>query len=457
MRDTTASTVPAVDANHLDPARLAALDDASYRRRLSEVRRELEERASPVELTTLAADHPDWQIRRVAVEVAGPLSVVDAGLRNAIARATHDPVDWVSFVAIQAIGRYRIREGIEDLIKVAGWPSNFTQPGYARKPVGCGAAFTKRALLEVFGSTDPEALRALEDAHFEPLRSQLDATAPEPDLSEAVYVPGGPFIAGATGDHAEDAFQMDISDNELRVEVLDGFWIDRLLVTNARYQQFLDAVGASKLFAHPDEPEGKDYTPSHWRDPRFNRPDLPVVGLDWYDAFAFASWAGGMLPSELEWEKAARGVDGRPFPWGATWEEGRANGVGLTFGTTPADLAELERLLLTVSDDFPSEPLMPADSMPQGASPYGALHMSGNVWELTRTNFFTREDMDPFFKHRQPVEFMNRPDALHVLRGGTWTSPPICMRTYYRGKDLITDRHNEVGFRCVYDAPAPPA
>lgn len=447
--------VPASTADLLDADRLAKLDDAAYRDALDEIRPRLEHDVATDDLIDLALNHPDWQIRRLAVEAAGPRSPDDQRVRDTLARATHDPVDWVSFVAIQAVGRYRIREAIEDLIKVSGWPSNFTRPGYARKPVGCGAAFTKRALLEVFGSTDPDRLRELEDAHFAPLQAELDATARDPDLCDAVYVPGGPFIAGAHEDHADDPFQMDVSDNELRVEVLDGFWIDRLLVTNARYQKFLDDVGDSKLFAHPDEPEGKQYTPAHWRDARFNRPDLPVVGIDWYDAFAFAAWAGGTLPSELEWEKAARGVDGRPYPWGGAWDPERANNIGRSFGTEPADLAELERLLVTVARDFPAEPVLPADSLPEGASPYGALHMSGNVWELTRTNFFSREDMDPFFKGRSPVEFMNRQDALHVLRGGTWTSPPICLRTYYRGKDLITDRHNEVGFRCVYYAPPP--
>jgi len=76
--------------------------------------------------------------------------------------------------------------------------------------------------------------------------------------------------------------------------------------------------------------------------------------------------------------------------------------------------------------------------------------MAGNVWELTRTNFSSRQDLDPFFRGRRPVEFRNRKEAFPVLRGGTWTSPPVCLATCYRGKALLTDRRNEVGFRCVY-------
>jgi formylglycine-generating enzyme required for sulfatase activity len=78
--------------------------------------------------------------------------------------------------------------------------------------------------------------------------------------------------------------------------------------------------------------------------------------------------------------------------------------------------------------------------------------MSGNAWEITRTNYFTREDMDPFFRGRSPRDFLHRRDAFHVIRGGAWTSPAPCLTTHYRGRDLITDRHSEIGFRCVYPA-----
>jgi formylglycine-generating enzyme required for sulfatase activity len=208
------------------------------------------------------------------------------------------------------------------------------------------------------------------------------------------------------------------------------------------------------MYAHPDEPVGKDYTPVHWRDPRFNRPEHPVVGIDWYDAYAFATWSGGFLPSEQQWEKAARGTQGAHYPWGE-WDPTRANDVERSLGGKPQNLAELETLLRTVSNVFPKEPVLPSAALPESASPYGCIQMSGNVWEMTRTNFFTREDMDPFFKGRHPKEFMNRRDALYVIRGGAFTSPRICLLTYYRGKDLLTDRHNEIGFRCAYPAGPP--
>ncbi|WP_229859829.1 formylglycine-generating enzyme family protein [Streptomyces poonensis] len=435
---------------------LQELDDGAYAERLRLLERELgalpATDATVARLCAWSAGHGDWNVRRLSVTALADRFTGDPAARAALCAATHDDVDWVAFTAIRAVGAHRIPEAARDLIRISGWPSNFSRPDRARKPVGCGAAFTKRALWEIFGSRDPDELRRLEDELFEPLREEVEARRRPPDLSDAVLVPGGPFIAGAeaTGD---GPFRMDDTDNPPRVVTLPAFHIDRTAVTNERYARFLADVGDSAEFGHPDEPEGKDRTPAHSRDPRFNDPALPVTGIDWYDAWAFARWAGGRLPSEDEWEKAARGTDGRRYPWGDEWDGDRAHCVLSAYGAEePGDLAELEELLVRTSLTWPPAPVLPADSMPRGASPCGALHMAGNVWEMTRTNFFTRQDLDPFFKGRRPAEFMNRPEAFHVLRGGTWTSPPVCLTTYYRGKDLLTDRHNEVGFRCVYDA-----
>lgn len=400
-------------------------------------------------LCDLSRDHAEWPVRAGAVRRLGE-RLDDDRAAAAIAAATHDQVDWVAFTAIQVCGEERIGSAAHDLIRISGWPSNFTRPRYGRKPVGCGAAFTKEALLSIFGSSDPAELRRLEDAHFADMRRRLAASRRRRNHPDVVLIPAGPFIAGATADEI-GPFNMDDTDNELRAVDLPAFLIDRTTVTNARYARFLADAAGTDEFDHPDQPIGSDHTPAHWHDPRFNAPDLPVVGADWYDGWAFANWAGGALPSEDQWEKAARGVDARIFPWGDDWDPTRANYVERSFGKDVRDLAELERLLVTVTDsDVPDRPVLPANSVPSGASPYGMLHMAGNVWEMTRTNFFTRANMDPFFKGRHPVEFMNREDAFYVIRGGTWTSPPVCLTTYYRGKDLLTDKHNEIGFRCVY-------
>ncbi|WP_176735528.1 formylglycine-generating enzyme family protein [Actinacidiphila rubida] len=403
-------------------------------------------------LISLSAHHPEWPVRAAAVRILAGRHRQVPEAASAVAAASHDPVDWVAFTALKTATEHRIDAAVPDLIRISGWPSNFTRPDFTRKPVGCGAAFTKRALLAIFGSTDPGRLRQLEDEYFSQMRARIREHTERPRRhQDVVLVPAGPFMAGVA-EPGTGPFRMTQGDNPLRAEHLDAYYIDRTTVTNARYRQFLADIAGSTRFDHPDQPEGRDHQPVHAHDPRFNAPGMPVVGVDWYDAWAFARWSGGSLPSELQWEKAARGTDGRTYPWGDDWDPARVNYVERSYGTAVADLDELEALLVTTTDsDVPAHPVLPSDSLPQGASPYGALQMSGNVWELTRTNFYTGQDMDPFFKGRHPMEFMNRKDAFHVLRGGTWTSPQTCLTTYYRGKDLITDFHNEVGFRCVYE------
>ncbi|MFF4019873.1 formylglycine-generating enzyme family protein [Streptomyces sp. NPDC001843] len=396
--------------------------------------------------------HDVWQVRAACLRLLADNFRDHPAAIRAIVNGVHDPVDWVAFTSIQLIGRYRITAGVPDLIRISGWPSNFTRPEYLRKPVGCGAAFVKRALLAIFGSENPQRLRELEDEFFGQGARSVAARPAARRNEDVILVPAGPFRCGQGG-RGDNPFQLDDTDNPPREVLLPAFLIDRVAVTNRRYDAFLEDVAGSTRFDHPDQPAGRGHLPSHRLDPRFNAADLPVVGVDWYDAWAFARWAGGALPSEDQWEKAARGPDGRAYPWGEAFAPEHVHYVDRVFGCQVKDLAEWEDLLVSVeASDFPAAPLLPADALPAGASPYGVLQMSGNVWEMTRTNYFTREDMDPFFKGRRPAEFMNRKDAFHVLRGGAWTSPSPCLTTYYRGRDLITDRHNEIGFRCVYPA-----
>lgn len=440
------------------PADMLEIDDSDDGRYWASVRRtaDLAEQRGRARdgvplLASLVATHPQWPVRATAVRLLAEHHAGDPAADAAVAAATHDTVDWVAFTALKVISQHRIAAAVPDLIRISGWPSNFTRADFTRKPVGCGAAFTKRALIAIFGTRDSVELRRLEDEYFSDMRARIDAGRKRLRRNaDVVLVPAGPAIIG---EHRAEPgpFRMTQDDATLRAVAVPAFLVDRTTVTNARYREFLDAVGDSGEFDHPDQPHERSHRPVHWHDPRFNAPGLPVVGIDWYDAWAFASWAGGTLPSEVQWEKAARGVDGRRYPWGEEWDRDRVNYVERAYGTAVADLDSLEALLVTTThDDSPAHPVLPSDALPEGASPYGALQMSGNVWELTRTNFYTGADMDPFFKGRHPLEFMNRKDAFHVLRGGTWTSPPTCLTTFYRGKDLITDRHNEVGFRCVY-------
>jgi formylglycine-generating enzyme required for sulfatase activity len=143
-----------------------------------------------------------------------------------------------------------------------------------------------------------------------------------------VYVPGGYFLMGNRDARPSDsAFPM-------RIVFVGPFLIDRCEVSNAEYRKFVEHVNRTgdSSMEHPDAPPLKKHEPEGWKKPELSGDLQPVVGVDWFDAYAYAKWAGKSLPTEAQWEKAARGMDGRSFPWGeepadrcaVSWEGGRS-------------------------------------------------------------------------------------------------------------------------------------
>jgi formylglycine-generating enzyme required for sulfatase activity len=191
-----------------------------------------------------------------------------------------------------------------------------------------------------------------------------------------VDVPAGEYVLGR-----------EAGETRQRIVDLDAFELSRTPVTNAQYEPFVDAGGA--------EP------PPHWP----AAAEHPVVFVDWHDASAFCAWAGGRLPTEQEWEKAARGTDGRTFPWGDDEDEGRANvGAGPKRGATS-----------------------PVGAHPGGASPFGLEDMAGNVWEWTASEY---------------------PAGEQVLRGGSFASPGLAWaRCTMRSHSRPVRRAAHIGFR----------
>jgi len=257
-----------------------------------------------------------------------------------------------------------------------------------------------------------------------------------------VYVTRGEFTLGTKQaqteawikEHPKDE-RNSFADEKPQCRVnLPSYWIGRTEVTNAQYQRFIRATGHRA----PDYWEGGQ-VPSGLE-------SFPVVSVDWVDARAYCEWAGGHLPTELQWEKAARGADGRVFPWGNQWDSKRCRNFGLVTGAEYATAEEYNRAgerWLSNHDDVREGPAA-VGSCPAGASPYGCLDMAGNVWQWCADWYYekayqrdAKSDLTP------PASGTDK-----VQRGGSW---PIDIPWYFRcAHRLNCDPVNPcVGFRCA--------
>ena len=274
------------------------------------------------------------------------------------------------------------------------------------------------------------------------------------DGGAMVYVPAGYFLRGTTKAEAEalgrqfgDFFGVETPQRSI---YLSAYYIDKFEVTNRQYGAFLDALERGDPHPlHPDAPPDKDYTPTYWRDRRLNGLDHPVTAVDWYDADAYCRWAGKTLPTEAQWEKAARGPDGLAYPWGDTWQASYSNNVESTFGHPVLGDRQWVLLLGNLDLDAMTGFTQAVGSFPQGASPYGAYDMGGNLWEWVRDRY-VKDYYHAAPSHDPPGPATDSP--YRVLRGGCWSSHRGKIRAAYRNYDLAADRHLEIGFRCVLAA-----
>lgn len=235
-----------------------------------------------------------------------------------------------------------------------------------------------------------------------------------------VEVPAGDFTMGSpAGEGGDDEVPQ-------HTVTLDGFWIDRTEVTNAQYRLFVDAVG----YQAP--------TKCDWGDPTYEDATManhPVVCVSWEDAQVYCEWVGAKLPTEAQWEKAARGTDRRTYPWGSSFDGSRGNYCDINCEGDHKD---------TGSDDGYAR-TAPVGSYPTGVSPYGALDMAGNVWEWVSDPYnFYYYSRSPQYNPQGPASSQYR-----VLRGGSWYGFFTNERVTFRAS-ITPEQHNAViGFRCV--------
>jgi|GEM_PF-476356 formylglycine-generating enzyme required for sulfatase activity len=252
----------------------------------------------------------------------------------------------------------------------------------------------------------------------------IGSTKISADGATMMYVPAGKFWMGSS-----DADKQASDDEKPQHEVdLDAFWIDKFEVTNALYKKCVDASRctapvASQSYAHS----------AYYGNPQYD--NYPVVNVSWDAAKSYCVWTGKRLPTEAEWEKSARGADGRIYPWGNIWDGTKANfcDKNCRFGWKDS----------TVDDGYPET--APVEGHPSGASPYRVMDMAGNVWE------WVADWYDANYYSNAPSRNPEGPSfgQYKVLRGGSWDMDRNNMRGANRNTTstpLITDN---VGFRCV--------
>jgi formylglycine-generating enzyme required for sulfatase activity len=248
----------------------------------------------------------------------------------------------------------------------------------------------------------------------------------ERDGSLMVLVPAGEFLMGSKEDDpdAED------DEHPQHTVYVNEFWIDKTEVTNEQYRKCVEA-GTCRA-----------PTTCDWGEPTYSdlsKTDRPVVCVSWQDAKAYCEWAGKRLPTEAEWEKAARGTDGRRYPWGNSFDGSKVNFCDVN--------CEFDHKDSGADDGYPHT--APVGSYPEGASRYGALDMAGNVWEWCQdwygANYYAHSSQhDP----QGPSSGEGR-----VFRGGSWSGNKGDVRAANRCRNNPDDRHHNGGFRCVSQSP----
>jgi len=243
-----------------------------------------------------------------------------------------------------------------------------------------------------------------------------------------VYVPTGEFLMGSQSSGWDSA----VAESPQHEVYLDAYWIDKTEVTNAQYAYCVEAGGC-------ESPQRTDsYTRlNYYGNGMYG--SYPVIFVTWDQATAYCEWAGARLPTEEEWEYAARGQDGRLRPWGDEFDATRINYCDMNCKLSHADIG--------FNDGYADT--APVGSYPTGASWCGALDLLGNAWEWV-------EDWFVYY----PSDSQDHPSVLsdpifRVIRGGSWDTSRDHARCAFRNWFKPEDSFDSIGFRCASSIPPP--
>jgi formylglycine-generating enzyme required for sulfatase activity len=241
-----------------------------------------------------------------------------------------------------------------------------------------------------------------------------------------VFVPAGEFRMGSARTGDPQAMDEEIPQHTV---YLDAYWIDRTEVTNGQYALCVARQACTRPHDNSSMTRGSYYSDKQYA-------SYPVVFVSWEQAKAYCTWAGRHLPSEAEWEKAARGPDGRMYPWGSAFDGLRTNYCDVNCPHAWKDGA---------FDDGYTD-TAPVGEYPGGASPYGALDMSGNIYEWV-LDWYAPYGRADLFNPTGPSAGLE-----HIIRGGAFGDDPGHVRAAVRGhRDIAANGTNFIGFRCASD------
>ena len=274
--------------------------------------------------------------------------------------------------------------------------------------------------------------------HQQDLPGAVESALSGNDDAPMILIPAGEFRMGSNENQISsllkdfegvqfNAFQAEIPQRQVS---LNAYYIDQYEVSYRHYRAFLESTGRA--------------APAFWENERFHKPDHPVLGVTWYDATAYCTWAGKRLPTEAEWEYAARGSQGFTYPWGNSWDPQRTNTASYWAGKNFSSMAKWGEWMQTALDRGKAGPLE-VGTFSNGVSPFGIHDMAGNISEWV-FDWYTPYENQPMLIHNP-----NGADSgtMKVHRGGSWSVSSIFARSTYRARENPEKRSPYIGMRCA--------